>query len=58
MTDPVPVAEITTTTWRTKAFNAWQAFYAWAKLHPGIMIPATAYLAGIATTVWLRWMLH
>ena len=52
MTDP----EITTTTWKTKALNVCTQFYAWAKLHPGIMIPAAAYLVGVATPSVVRWM--
>lgn len=49
-----PVTEITTTNFKTRALNAWLAVYAWAKLHPGFMIPATAYLAGVATPLILK----
>ena len=44
-----PATETTKITWQTRLYGAWTKFYAWAKLHPGIMIPATAYLAGVAT---------
>lgn len=48
--------DTTTTSWNTKLLNAWTKFYAWAKLHPGIMIPGTAYLAGMATVIVARWI--
>lgn len=46
--------EITTTSWNTKLLNAWLKMYAWAKLHPGFMLPAIAYLCGVATPSILR----
>ena len=49
MADPTPSTEVTTTSFRTKALNAWLSVYAWAKLHPGFMIPAIAYMCGVAT---------
>ena len=49
--------EITTTSWNTKLLNAWLAIYAWAKLHPGFVIPATAFLAGVATPTIIHWWL-
>lgn len=52
-----PTTEVTVTNWRTKTLAVWATFYAWAKLHPGVMIPLTAYLAGVATVPVLKLIL-
>ena len=49
-TDNMSEEEITVTGWKTKALKV----YAWAKEHPGFMIPATAYAAGVATIPFVK----
>ena len=49
-----PATDTTNITWQTRLYGAWARFYAWAKLHPGIVIPATTYLAGVVTPTVLK----
>jgi hypothetical protein len=42
--------DVTVTNWRTRVSTV----IAWAKNHPGFMIPAIAYIWGVATPLILR----